>query len=697
MDDGYDDISVGLSDNVLQSLSVINISLVDMVQLTEVFGESFMDFTILLQNGNSALGDLTKSAVRLASVLEKINLPAGTGSQSSTAVGDGFSPLPAVNIPDFPKSIGGAISSAMTGAMQESLIVAQLKAAGFSDSDIKAAVKTAQDEQVNIPGTSLNGNLNTIYNAHKYIENAAQTNSDLPSLLKSAIRAAGTNGSEQDVDDTAYNMAGFDKLSDYLIDPKTHKVNQQIADVLNNGMANALLASGGTVNAADFYKMASKVEHPVMDQMTNAVSFAAIAPVIMALKGEGVGASPSALGGVFGSHDMGKSEEEKLRGIGISPESLAQIKSPAQWADWFETRLIPALASHGYKNPAAQQAYIKTMLNGVKGADALGKLLKNFEKIEDYSTNYRSVAGDPQQSYDYILQNNLPLKLNAFSAALQSFLQAFGNAALPPVIVMLNDMTKALDKLGQSAADHPGASEAVDGVIAGIIGATALKGIAGKLKGLLGLAGDAGGCSCASKLPDPCETKCVKSMNEVTSVLTKVLGAMGLGGMAMLATGEAPKAVPVAARLKHDLITLFDDMLDVSAGKGPAFTARFPDMGGGNQPRVGDYRQKWDAFVTGGEKSFKQTEKNLPSGAALEAESEGLLAALMASLMAELMATMSSGAAFASATPMPVVVMNPQDIHGGTARYLTSQAGVQTGPTGFDYTHGLLAPTGAYL
>lgn len=49
-----------------------------------------------------------------------------------------------------------------------------------------------------------------------------------------------------------------------------------------------------------------------------------------------------------------------------------------------------------------------------------------------------------------------------------------------------------------------------------------------------------------------------------------------------------------------------------------------------------------------------------------------------------------------ASAPMPVVVVNPEDLQGGMGGQLIRRAGVQTGPTGFDYALTLLHPTGAY-
>lgn len=88
----------------------------------------------------------------------------------------------------------------------------------------------------------------------------------------------------------------------------------------------------------------------------------------------------------------------------------------------------------------------------------------------------------------------------------------------------------------------------------------------------------------------------------------------------------------------------------------------------------------------------KNSEGHLASTDSLYAD---LTAAVTAGLSAILTPDLWGGNR--ASAPMPVMIMNPEDLHGATARYLTSQAGVQTGPTGFDYSLTLPHPTGAYL
>lgn len=81
-------------------------------------------------------------------------------------------------------------------------------------------------------------------------------------------------------------------------------------------------------------------------------------------------------------------------------------------------------------------------------------------------------------------------------------------------------------------------------------------------------------------------------------------------------------------------------------------------------------------------------------GFAADDHDGNLASSVVAALLAAL--TPALQASGRGVEPMKVVVINPEDIQQSTEKYLTAQAGVQTGPSGFDYALSLAHPAGVY-
>lgn len=651
----YDvDLGVGLKDKTLESLNSVNMALLEMTKMVDLSNQSCLNMTMVVQDGNTVLAALTKEMLEFSAALQKV-APAASALQGASATASAptasdniYSALPTTNL-NFPKTIGDMIAGGLNAAMQESMVVGNMQAAGISAQDIQGAEATAQAEQVSLPGTTVNGNLNALYNFSTALKSFSNATSDSSSLLKAAIRANSQNGeNEADIDETAYGMAELDSASINFIDPAIHKINWQVAEALNNGVANIILATKGSVTADGFYKDVNKDNNYAVSQIKDAASFAAMEPFILALGGDGVKDTLSALGSVFGKSNMSQGEAGALEGLGISPASLAQAKTPAQWASWFETILIPALDKNGYTTAQAQQRFLGSMLSGVQGAQALNPLLKNLEIFDSSYNDYQKAANNQKNGYDYVSQNNVALKWNAFGAALQSFLQALGNAALPQITTTLNQTANELNVFSAYAKNHPDADRAGMGILSILFGGKWLGKILGK---------DGAGCGCTPNpcnLPDPCESQSAKIMNAVKKSFTKIEVALGLSDAAgVLSGGHGPI-------------------------KSPPVSGRFPFLSKPLQPPMHiDFENKF-------RKDYQLYKDDLEDSP----DKFEAIAAEMAAILAGMWAFLST---------LEPLLAERDDLHGTMSGSMAHQAGVQTGPSGFDYTHGLIHPAGVYL
>lgn len=124
-------------------------------------------------------------------------------------------------------------------------------------------------------------------------------------------------------------------------------------------------------------------------------------------------------------------------------------------------------------------------------------------------------------------------------------------------------------------------------------------------------------------------------------------------------------------------------------------------MSAGFQPGVRKSlaaRQPAQKFVEQAGTLLNKTQKSVGQGGGDEKLSNTHGGDLAASVVAALLAALTPALQASERRVEPMqVMMSPEDMLGNTAKYLTSLAGIQTGPTGFDYALSLAHPSGAYL
>lgn len=422
----------------------------------------------VLQENNAALNKLSAMPAAVpqvfnARVAAAPSLPVAAKTDTEGDDKDSnYTPAIDQSLDSFPTTIWGAVMTGLDSTVIDNGITERFQGLGVPEKTIAQMQALAAQEQIKILGTSEPMNFSALYNFANNLGSAGEAEADASSLLKASLRVNSISGEhERDIDADASDMSKIDAIPMNLFDPKTHKLSQAKADVLNNGVANIVLATGGKVSTDQISYMAHIAGPNVITQMTSEADFAALEPLLLALKGGGVGNTLDALGQVFNPKDMSGREASALQHLGISQASLAKNQTPTQWAAWFETVLDPAMVAHGYKTGAQQKTFLDQVFKGSKGFSGLVPLLDKLDEFENDHLAYQKTAADKTNSYDYIASHNMPLQINAFAVGIEAFLRAIAKASTPQTLTMLNDLTRIVDGLTGFVNKNPDFSEAI--------------------------------------------------------------------------------------------------------------------------------------------------------------------------------------------------------------------------------------------
>lgn len=534
-----------------------------------------------------------------------------------------------------PTTVAGAVETGIALAAANDSINRKLSNQGFSASQVKQADEEADDLRQIIPGSSEVADLNAIFDLQTAFHNPVEAMQAVAGLLKSGVITNSTNGdNEKDVGQSALNAANFDTLSDNFFNKKTQTVNQDISTVLNNGLADFALANGGSTT--EYFQNANR---SVVSQITSKDLFASIAPIIVALKSQQVAPGLAALQQAFNPKNLSQSGLAFLQQIGVKPGGAVYASNPAAW---LEDVLIPALKSHGYNTQSQQDAFIETALKGSSFLPGLQGILAHLEEIEDYKEKYDNVADNPKNSFGSIVNSNAIIESNAATNALDMFLTTIAKAGTSQVVGGLHYLTAFVNALNNYNENHSAAAAAEMDALTGAAVVVPALGIVKGAKILAALKNKflAGGAEAGGEAD-------IAEALAASAGIAEITAATG-GTVLVLIAGAA----------LYELIKN-DEAADQNKKNGTL--GRSP-----GEARFGYYYMHDEAYYTDGSSTGSPYIPPVTS-----ADDQNKI--------------------------YNVWVVNPDDIHGGTAKAIAQHFSVQTGTTGHNAALSPPLPSGSFL
>lgn len=604
----------------------------------------FKKLTLILPADVVAVQQFTQAITLVNAAMAKI-LPTLQALQAAMKISTSQQAMPVANdgggteksrFITAPSTKAGMVADALNNQVQLQKIESEMDNSWFSPAQIQQAEKIASAQQVQIKGTTLLSNLQTMEDLSRILYDPALAMKMLPVALKAAVRDTNIgDDSPTGIDNAATNMANAATKPTAVLNPATKKLNENLFQQIMNGIANVTLMTTGTVKAKKFLGIMAALPASVLSQIKTQQDFAALVPMILAMKHSSLAPALTALGQVFAPGTMAPQTTAALQKIGLKPGAALYASSPDVW---FQTKLIPALVAHGYKTAAAQQAFLGTALGGTKFFPALQSLLASLPQIETNMHNYQKTAANKRDTFDYIDSTSVVLNVNSATVAYQSLFLTVGKLTSPTMIAGIGKLVKAVNLTNAEAQAHPDVARA--GVAAAGAGAAAL-GVAYK----------------------------VKSVKKAVSVITKTGRFIGriLGG-----SGEAEgiEAVGETALVES----------------GPYGWLALGLLAGGYE--VYEHRKAIGNFLFGGGQAAPPAPPTPAPTFTPQAGETGYPPVFMADKDHPLPVYLV-GANY-------VTVENPGDIHNGTIKALTTHlGGVQGGLSDFNYDHNFIAPSGA--
>lgn len=425
-----------------------------------------MDVLVLLNN--SALEQATQYLTQFSVILEKI-LPRLTILQTAAAIagqtnqavvvagdknGDGvtaYDSSPGQGMNKLPMTVKGWIELSYSLNMTDDEVSRRLLNSGFSVRQLAQAEAEAEALRKEVKSTSKNGNLNFIYNLNRIFNNPEKSMAAAEILLKGGVVVDSTaRPKEIDIDKDGFYASQLDELSDKFYNPKTRQINQVVAKVLSKGLADFVLGNS-EISPRAFVGMAYTAGPKVVSQMDSDATFASIAPIIAAMKGVNVAPALTALGQAFKPAAMSIEALSALRGIGVTPGGALYKANPGAW---LEDVLIPALDKHGIDTPGQQSAFLDKVLKGTTYLPKLQGLIDHLEKIEQYKRNYQYAAENPRNNYNYLAAHDLGVNVNSALDALDEFWALLGQAGTSQVVAGLKSLTNFVNAVDHYTAHH---------------------------------------------------------------------------------------------------------------------------------------------------------------------------------------------------------------------------------------------------
>ena len=389
----------------------------------------------------------------------------------------------------------GFIGDSVKQAASLQATEAYMRAAQWTPDQIKQAENIANSVRINTPGSSLQGNMQLLYELKSVFGSAPEAMDNLQTIVRQSIVANETGqGANYEA---AFEMARAGELSAALNNPVTGQLDANKFVKFMDSISTVSLMTAGRVNASDYVAMAQNAGAGVMSQLNDNALFTELPALMLGMGGARTGTALNALAQQFkggkmsqyaarAMHDIGLlpdymfgSDDKILKkyryGIGMAALPPGAIPNGAEYnADpikWLYDTVIPAMQKHGITSQADEENYLYKMMSRVPGIRLDQDAIANILLVKKYEDQMRATNG--HAAYATIAQMDPQLQMMALSQSLTALEAAAGRSIMPVAIEMINDLTNALNFLGNEAQKHPRMAQDIM-EFAGVLGVAAI-------------------------------------------------------------------------------------------------------------------------------------------------------------------------------------------------------------------------------
>lgn len=632
------------------------------------------------------------------------------------------------------KGVGDVVAAGAQVVHQQQL----MKSAGMSNLEIARATAAAWKTTSSVLGTGIVQNLQSVRELRIAFSSAAAENGGntasataaavkyMPIMQTAQMLLGSTLG--KDSEGQVYDYAKALEMVGATQDPT------RFAELLD-GMVRAAEASGGKVTGTGYFQAIKYGRTAALGWDNSFITD--VLPLLIQEYGASNGgkggpgnALMSAFQAVVGGKMTNKSAEEfyklgllNLKDIiftstgnikGIRPggvEGAAEFTSnPYQWTQDY---LMPALKKDGITNKSQILDVISHLFDNRTAASIMAAFTLQQARFQGSADETNQAQG--LSAWQKLVSGDLTTGWSAFTQGLGNLMDALGSPLVPVATKWLHLMTVEISKMTLWASAHPGIVKKYGEIVAGAAAALVALGtlavsvaVGGMLlNGLKVFSLSFAGLRALFLLM----TTPVEALARGLIVLTRALAvgarlflgfaadllmAVGPVGWVILGVIAALIAVGVAAYAFRKDLAKIPVLLD-DAGR--AFASFFQGIAYIATHPLADIKHLGSAI--GG--VFNGPAPLPPSAYGLKTTGSSFLDSIADAgrqPIAPPVTAFTPPPVPPTPTyngPIPVHVTNPKDIHNGVAQSFTKQLlGIQTGPTGFDYSSGFTAPAGAY-
>lgn len=638
--------------------------------------------------------------------------------------------------------IGGAAIVTGMGKLVEAgaNVVAQqnqMRIAGMSNLEIVKATNAAWQTTSTVMGTSIVDNLKSIREMRMVFGSTADAVQNLPELAKAQIVVGsilGKNAQEQVFD---FSKAGEIKGVSMAVPEFMKFLNDEVK---------AAIASGGKVTASGFlstFKYGRAAAQGWSEQFVAQVLPTLIQEMSSRSGGGGGNGGPgnalmSAYQAVVGGQISNKALPEFMKLHLVNPHDVIYnkvgtvkgvlpggIKGSAEFAanpyQWTQDVLVPALIKEGYKTPEAMRTEIASLFRNRTAQQIFDMFATQQQRFQKDAALMQSAQG--LEAYNTLIMGDFWTNWNAFTAGLGNFVDALGVPMVPIATKYLHGLTVEIDKFVLWASKNPSTVLHYEKIALGIAAVVAGIGALAVTVAAVGALGviftPLGGIVAVLVGLGVAATYAYFHWSQISAFLENFwkhpletfekLGTVWKG----LVIGFSEALWPIAALVvaTRELIAVYpyirNDFAKIPGlldEAGNAVVSFFHELAYIATHPLADVKSLGKA-VSG---LLNSPAPLPPSAYGLKTTGSSFLDGIADLGRQPVPASMTAIVAVPpsrSTEPQPVYIVgtapvhitNPKDMHNGVAQAFTKQLlGIQTGPTGFDYSLGHPTVAGAF-
>lgn len=684
-----------LNTDILDALGLVSEKLMDIQQLIDASSVMLTQFNDLSLGSLASARKIASAWARVARSVDKATDSMADYSSVASSAGVIPVPLPVKSKPQEEKSEvangagllagglmlagGGAVLGLFgdtlkyAGLMQQQIAIQQ--GAGIAPAQIGLNTQASWKAANSLTDVSPQQAMATITMLRSLLGNSAEARTALDPVLKTEVGLQAALGPQAAASlvqglkalDISGGMVSGTQISVQKmlgLLPYVAQAMVQTHGILTGGQILRMMQQAGPAASATSFK--NLIEH--VAEITAAVGTGAGRGLFQAYMATSVGRVSAVSASYMEKLGLLKASDlHKVKGSStylFNPNDLygAQYLQQNGLVDWVHNKILPYLEKRGDKTPQELIRDLTGLLPATTAARVAAYIVNNMPQIERTQDNIEK--GVKSGALYTSAQQTWPIELKNFQKAWDTLLTSLGLPVIKQATSALIAVSDALHEFDSWMSAHPGYARLIEdsllglGVGIGVLGAiftgaavVALVGTGGVIAALA-----AGIAAFAVVLA---ATNWSKITGGVTSALHAVWQAI---------TGFIHDLAYVAT---HPLA----DLKQLGSVVGNALTGQDSAAGNAYLPHPYDVPGMNAQQVPGWSQIIPVPARTAPPSIHHASHREPIPVYLVHTV--------------------PVHVTNPADVHAGIAKAFTQQiGGVQTGPTGFDYTSGIPLPSG---